>query len=72
MDRPLRLIVYDRTCTGRPARPGLTHSWIAGAWLYGRLDRIDAARAHLPEDLLRPVGILQAIDPHQAGSPALI
>lgn len=42
MADPLRVIVYDRTCTGRPALPGLTHSWIAGAWLYGRLGRIDA------------------------------
>lgn len=43
MDHPLRVIVYDRTCTGRAALPGLTHSWIAGAWLYGRLGRVDAA-----------------------------
>ena len=28
----LRVMLYDDTCRGRGALPGLTHSWIAGAW----------------------------------------
>src|SRR5688572_22448286 len=44
---PLRLMIYDRTCTtakvkGLRAPFGLTHSWIAGGRLYGALRRIDA------------------------------
>jgi hypothetical protein len=39
---PLRLMVYDRTCTGRPFLPGLTHAWASGAWLYRALGRFDA------------------------------
>lgn len=35
-------MIYDRTCTGSVWRPGLTHSWIAGAYLYGGLKRLDA------------------------------
>lgn len=42
MSRPLRLMVYDRTCTGRPFLPGLTHAWASGAWLYRALGRFDA------------------------------
>jgi hypothetical protein len=42
MARPLRLMVYDRTCTGRPFLPGLTHAWASGAWLYRALGRFDA------------------------------
>ena len=38
--RPLRLMVYDRTCWGgRP--PGLTGSWMLGGWLYRALRRLD-------------------------------
>lgn len=36
-------MVYDRTCTGTGLRPGLTHSWIAGWWLYKALGRLDNA-----------------------------
>lgn len=35
-------MVYDRTCTGRPLWPGLTHAWASGAWLYRALGRFDA------------------------------
>ena len=42
--RPLRLLLYDATCRGTPWFPGLTHSWIAGAWLYRLLGRIDRSR----------------------------
>lgn len=43
MTRPLRLMIYDRTCWGgRP--PGLTGSWILGGALYRLLGRIDAYR----------------------------
>ena len=35
-------MIYDRTCTGRRGLPGLSHSWIAGAFLYGGLRRLDA------------------------------
>jgi hypothetical protein len=39
--KPLRLMIYDRTCwTGRP--PGLTGSWLIGGWLYRALGRLDA------------------------------
>lgn len=37
-----RLLVYDRTCTGSRFRPGLSHSWIAGWWLYRAMGRLDA------------------------------
>ncbi len=36
-------MVFDRTCTGRPLRPGLSHAWGAGRYLYGALGRIDHA-----------------------------
>jgi hypothetical protein len=35
-------MIYDRTCRGRYALPGLTATWRAGAGLYRALDRIDA------------------------------
>lgn len=35
-------MVYDRTCTGRPLLPGLSHAWGSGAWLYRMLGRFDA------------------------------
>ena len=41
-DRPLRLMVHDRTCGGRFGLPGLTTSWRAGALLYRALGRFDA------------------------------
>lgn len=37
----LRLLVFDRTCTGRPL--GLTSAWRTGSVLYRALGRIDAA-----------------------------
>ena len=40
---PLRLLVYDRTCRGRPLLPGLSHAWSAGRRLYRALGRIDDA-----------------------------
>jgi len=39
---PLRLMVYDRTCTGRSGLPGLSHAWVSGALLYRGLRRFDA------------------------------
>ncbi len=36
-------MVYDRTCTGKRFRPGLSHAWQAGNVLYRGLGRIDAA-----------------------------
>lgn len=43
-ERPLRLMVFDRTCRGRPLLPGLSHAWWAGSWLYRALGRLDAVR----------------------------
>lgn len=40
-DRPLRLMVFDRTCRGGWG-PGLSHAWAAGKLLYRGLGRIDA------------------------------
>ncbi|RMG17301.1 MAG: hypothetical protein D6729_09150 [Deltaproteobacteria bacterium] len=37
-------MIYDRTCRGWGPLPGLTHSWIAGGWLYRALGRLDAYR----------------------------
>jgi hypothetical protein len=42
---PLRLLVYDRTCTGRPLRPGLSRAWRLGHGLYRALGRVDGACA---------------------------
>jgi len=36
-------MVYDRTCTGRRRRPGLSHAWGSGEVLYSALGRIDHA-----------------------------
>lgn len=44
MKKPLRLLVFDRTCRGKPLRPGLSHAWSAGQHLYRGLGRIDASR----------------------------
>jgi hypothetical protein len=38
----LRLMIYDRSCRGRPALPGLSHAWWAGALLYRGLGRLHA------------------------------
>jgi hypothetical protein len=43
-ERPLRLMIYDRTCRGRPFLPGLSHAWASGAVLYRALGRLDATR----------------------------
>lgn len=40
--RGLRLMVYDRSCRGRTALPGLSHAWWAGAKLYRTMRRLDA------------------------------
>jgi len=42
--RPLRLLVFDRTCTGSGRRPGLSDAWRAGKGLYGALGRLDGGR----------------------------
>jgi hypothetical protein len=34
-------MVYDRTCTGKPFRPGLSHAWATGQHLYRLLGRFD-------------------------------
>ncbi len=41
--RAVRLMVFDRTCRGRPLLPGLSHAWGAGRHLYRALGRIDAS-----------------------------
>lgn len=43
-EAPLRLMVYDRTCTGRGPLPGLSHAWWTGARLYQAVGRLDAHR----------------------------
>lgn len=43
-DAGLRLMVYDRTCTGPGWRPGLSHAWASGSVLYKALGRLDATR----------------------------
>ncbi len=43
MREGLRLMVYDRTCRAKLVPFGLSTAWAAGATLYRRLDRIDAA-----------------------------
>lgn len=42
--RPLRLMIYDATCRGRPWFWGLTHSWIVGGWWYRLRGCIDGYR----------------------------
>lgn len=44
MAGPLRLMIYDATCTGRRIAPGLSHAWWIGGHLYRSLGRIDHAR----------------------------
>ena len=41
MSRPLRLLLYDRTCKGGAWWPGLSHTWWCGAWCYRGLGRLD-------------------------------
>ena len=41
MTRPLRLMLFDRSCRGRGVSPGLSHAWSAGGALYRALGRID-------------------------------
>jgi hypothetical protein len=43
MSAPLRLMVYDRTCTAKLAPVGLSTAWGAGSVLYRGLGRLDAA-----------------------------
>jgi len=42
VDTGLRLMIYDRTCTGPWGRPGLSHSWWLGAHFYRVTTRFDA------------------------------
>ncbi|HEX5063719.1 MAG TPA: hypothetical protein VFV99_30280 [Kofleriaceae bacterium] len=43
MSRPLRVMLYDRSCRGRGlALGGLSHAWSFGGLLYRALGRIDA------------------------------
>jgi hypothetical protein len=42
MSRPLRLMLFDRSCRGRGLVPGLSDAWAAGGVLYRALGRIDA------------------------------
>jgi hypothetical protein len=37
----LRLLVYDRTCRGRPLLPGLSHAWQVGGALFSAIGRFD-------------------------------
>jgi hypothetical protein len=60
----LRLLVYDRTCAGRGALPGLSTAWRVGSGLYGALGRLDAACG--------AASWAEALDwlaEHQAGTP---
>jgi hypothetical protein len=41
-DQGLRVVLYDRTCRGLPALPGLSHAWAVGAALYEGAGHIDA------------------------------
>jgi len=41
--KPLRLLVYDRTCRGKGPLLGLSHAWSTGSLLYRALDRLDAS-----------------------------
>jgi hypothetical protein len=41
--KPLRLMVFDRTCAGRGLRPGLSAAWRAGSILYRGLGRLDGS-----------------------------
>jgi hypothetical protein len=41
--KPLRLLIYDRTCDGGAWRPGLSLAWQLGNGLYRALGRVDDA-----------------------------
>ncbi len=43
-DSPLRLMIYDDTCRRDVGPVGLTHTWMAGRWLYRGLGRLDVVR----------------------------
>lgn len=43
--KPLRLMVYDKTCRDEARFVGLSSAWSAGALLYRALGRLDAAHA---------------------------
>jgi len=43
MTKPLRVMLFDRSCRGRGLLPGLSHAWSAGGVLYRALARIDAS-----------------------------
>ena len=43
MTAPLRLLVFDRTDRGGLWRPGLSHAWAAGQYLYRGMGRLDAS-----------------------------
>lgn len=48
MERPLRVVVYDRTCTGPRWLPGLSHAWSVGSHLYrarGDVDHVVGVRS---------------------------
>ena len=54
MNPALRLMIYDRSCTGKTMLPGLSHSWWAGGHLYRGLRQLDAFYgAHHWHDALR-------------------
>lgn len=40
--KPLRLMVFDRTCAGAGVKPGLSTAWRAGSVLYRAFGRLDA------------------------------
>lgn len=63
MTAPLRLMIYDDTCRGARASLGLTHSWIAGAWLYQKLDRLDACRG--VRSFAEALSWLAEVQPHR-------
>lgn len=42
--KPLRLMIYDRTCRGQDGRAPLSLAWQAGDGLYRGLGRLDAAK----------------------------
>jgi hypothetical protein len=41
--KPLRLLIYDRTCRGRHGLPGLSTAWWAGSRLYSARDWLDGS-----------------------------
>jgi hypothetical protein len=43
MSRPLRVMLFDRSCRGQGIAPGLSHAWSVGSVLYRALGRIDTS-----------------------------